>query len=188
MVRNPGFFRQVVRIVEACNRRASSLSRPPTQCERWDLSGMPTAETWSTSTPTTPVGTTIRTSTTSYRASLMPALKALVDRESLSEGQGDDLLQHIDVCRVRLHYLQAAGCTNVEMKSRWCSNMDMLHTRMGNGAANRSEKEFASCMELPVDVQRDGEGMDFPSVTTVIRLARLRPSCTRSASAALAEG
>jgi hypothetical protein len=55
------------------------------------------------------------------------------------------------------NYLQAAGCTNVEMKSRWCSNMDMLHTRMGNGAANRSEKEFASCMVLPVDVQRDGE-------------------------------
>jgi superfamily II DNA/RNA helicase len=53
--------------------------------------------------------------------------------------------------------------------------MDMLHTRMGNGAANRSEKGCVVHGLLPVDVQRDGEGMDFPSVTTVIQVGASPP-------------
>jgi ATP-dependent RNA helicase MSS116 len=74
------------------------------------------------------------------------------------------------------NYLQAAGCTNVEMKSRWCSNMDMLHTRMGNGAANRSEKEFASCMDCFLLTSNvTARGMDFPSVTTVIQVGASPP-------------
>jgi superfamily II DNA/RNA helicase len=95
-------------------------------------------------------------------ASLMPALKALVDRESLSEGHKVMIFFNTSMfAEFAFTYLQAAGCTNVEMKSRWCSNMDMLHTRMGNGAANRSEKEFASCMDCFLLTSKTARGWTF---------------------------
>jgi hypothetical protein len=85
-------------------------------------------------------------------------------------------------------YLQAAGCTNVEM-----IQMVLEHGHAPHQDGQRRGEPFREgvCVVhglLPVDVQRDGEGMDFPSVTTVIQVGASPPSCTRSASAALAEG
>jgi superfamily II DNA/RNA helicase len=104
MVRNPGFFRQVVRIVEAC-KSARIFAFTATHSVRAlgfvrDANGRDlvhiNADDASRNNHT-------HEHHVKPSASLMPALKALVDRES--GGQGDDLLQHIDVCRVRLlHY------------------------------------------------------------------------------------
>jgi superfamily II DNA/RNA helicase len=165
MVRNPGFFKQIKLICSICTKaRVFAFTATPSDEALKFVKSLPLKSLVQLDADDADSKNHVHENITVPSSDLMPALLALVERESATKVM--IFFNTSMFAEFAYHYLVKAGCKGIHM----------LHSKMSRGAAKKSESTFQGCSECFLLCSNlTARGMDFPKVTVVIQVGPSPP-------------